>query len=164
MKTFRDKLNNPWDIDVNGETVARVKSLTGFLLTELVTPKGSAELGEDPVRFMQVLFACCKPQADERKTDEPTFLRNLNGDAVDAAVTAMTDEVIDFFQSSRRQAVRLMVDKTKALTDEATRRVILELEKMDPAAVLEKVLGRNSGASPESSVLTPPASPSAASA
>lgn len=161
MKTFRDKLSNPWDIDVNGETIARVKSLTGFLLTELVTPKGSTELGDDPVRFMSVLFACCKTQADERKIEEIVFMRNLNGEAIDAAVTALTDEVIDFFQSSRRIAVRLMVDKTKAITDEATRRVILELEKMDPAEVLANVLGKSSGVLPESSASTPTAAPSA---
>lgn len=158
MKTFKDRFDRSWDIEVHGGTITRVHSLTGYLLTNYITVEGNEELAKNPVRLLAVLFACCKAQADERKIDADDFIKGIGGDAMDAAITALQDEVIAFSPPSSRPGLRLLAEKTKALKDEAGKKMVVELEKMDPAEVLANVLGKNSGTLLASSASTPPVS------
>jgi hypothetical protein len=164
MKTFKDRGGRSWDIEVHGETVARVKSLCDLLLTDLIGGEAGMTLAADPIRVMDVLAAVCKPQIDERKVEPADFRKGLDGDALESAVDSLIAEVTDFFPKPRREIARKIVLKGQQAMELATRRVMEEVDKMTPESLLAKSRGATSGSLLESSGSTPPASLSEVSA
>ena len=104
MKSFTDSLGRAWTLVVNMATIKRVRALCGVELNTIVEVEDgrpSAKLLErfssDPVLLVDVLYAVCKPECDQRNVSDEDFGAAMAGDAVEQATDALLDEVIDLF-------------------------------------------------------------------
>ena len=62
-----------------------------------------------------VLFAICKPQADQQDVDDEAFAEGLAGDSIDEACKALVDALVAYFPESRRRLLRKAADKQKMI-------------------------------------------------
>ena len=165
MKSFTDSLGRAWTLVVNVATIKRVRALCGVDLNTIVEVedgKPSAKLLEklssDPVLLVDVLYAVCKPECDQRGVSDEDFGAAMAGDSVEAATDALLDEVIDFFPETKRRAFRKILSASRRFGEAAKRRLaeLLGDKGLEDALVSE--LERLTGLSPsaqESSARTP---------
>lgn len=158
MKTFDDKEGRSWTVDVDGDTIARVETATGLLLTDLIGGPAADAIAASPTKLLAVLYAVCKPQADARDVSEAAFRSLFNGDAVEAATEALTAEVIAFFPKARRPLMQKLTEKGREVQALAMQRAMKALEETTAANVLAKAAANSSGVDsgnlPESSEST----------
>jgi hypothetical protein len=61
-----------------------------------------------------VLFAICKPQADQQQITDEAFGEGLAGNSIDDATGALLEALINYFPESRRRLLRKAAEKQKA--------------------------------------------------
>ena len=156
MAEFRDNEGRSWVIQVTTTTLKRVKSLLGVDLGKMATDGSLYKvLAEDPILLCDLLYAICKPQADERKLSDEDFGRGLAGDAIDAATTALMEGLIDFFPKGRRELHRKALAKFRTLEVKAIRNAEDRIDSDELDKELDRRLeslsfATSSEASPES--------------
>ncbi len=130
MKAFTDNLGRTWTLVVNVATVKRVRALCGVDLNAIVEVedgKPSAHLLErlstDPVLLVDVLYAVCKPECDQRGVTDEDFGAAMGGDAVESATGALLEETVDFFPEAKRLAFRKILSASRRFGDEAKKRL-----------------------------------------
>lgn len=159
MKTFRDSKGREWAVEINVETVKRVKSRLGVLLTEILDDKLellSKLAGADPILLCDVLFVVCEPEAITKNVDSEDFGRSLAGDAILNGSDALLAELADFFPNPRTRAiVANLRGKAKATMDAMLRRAGQAVENLDPEKIAEQV--ESQARKPGSSVSSSPA-------
>lgn len=167
MKTFNDNSGRTWNVEVNVAAVKRVRSLTDANLLQVVDDPGGLieRFIRDPVLLCDVVYAVCKPQADEREITDEEFGRAMAGDAIEHATAALLEELVSFSPSPRDrrnlgrvlEATRRVMDKARDLIetrldsgeiDRAMERALAELE--EPVEALEPTLNDSSGSAPAS--------------
>jgi hypothetical protein len=74
-----------------------------------------SQLSSDPLILGDVLFAICKPQADQQNVDDESFAEGLAGDSIDEACKALVDALVSYFPESRRRLLRKAADKQKMI-------------------------------------------------
>jgi hypothetical protein len=158
MKTFNDNAGRTWTVTVNVDAIKRVRGLLDVNLLEVVDGKLLERLVGDPVLLCDLVYALCKPEADARAVSDEDFGRAMAGDVIDGATTALLEELVSFFPSSRRRLLAKALGKLKVL--EAMALEIVEKRLDGPEledrmrAALEESSG-SSGTSPASSASTP---------
>ena len=163
MKAFRDNANREWTVEVNVEALKRVKSLLDVDLLNAAGGKLLERLIADPVLLCDVVYCLVKPQADQAGVPDEDFGRAMAGDAIDAATSALLEELVGFFPQARRRVLAKAVQKMDQLQDrivagaeelldspEIEQRIDAELE------AIRSTLGRPSTSSPASSESIPP--------
>lgn len=159
MKAFTDNAGRTWDVEINVAAIKRVRGLVGVDLLEIVEGTLIEKLIRDPVLLCDVIYAVCKPQADQRSVSDEDFGRSMAGDAIEHATTALLEELVSFCPSPRdRKNLGRVLEATRELMDRA--RDLIE-QRLD-AGVLEQVgeqalqtLGDSSGSAQGSSASTP---------
>jgi hypothetical protein len=159
MRTFTDALGRSWSLEITVATLKRVRAVAGVDLIEAAGGTLLDRLVADPVLLGDVLYACVKPQAEERKITDEDFGRSLAGDAIDHATTALLEEFVAFFPSPRRRVLEQALAKLAGWRAAALSAAEARLN--DPAldaAVLAALRqpGRSSGSAPASAGSTPP--------
>lgn len=157
MKPFIDNANRTWTVTVNVDAIKRVRSLLGIDLLKVLDDgcKLLAELHDDPILLVDVLYCLCKPQADLQNVTDEDFGRAMYGDAIFNAHTAFIEELGDFFPSARqRAAIRKVIGKTNQVVERLLDHAEREIEGVDPEAVATKLIV-SSGNSQASSDSTP---------
>lgn len=163
MARFYDEHSRPWEVKVTVGSAKRVRSMTGVdVLKILDQPEILSEVAADPIRFVDVLYALCKPEADRLELSEDDFHEALAGESIEKAVDAFLEALVSFFPPARRKALERILTKagehqqrqTKALDamlDDGTLDKALDqaMQQMDPTA------GETSGKSPDPPALTP---------
>ena len=153
MKPFNDTANRTWTVTINVDAIKRVRSLLSIDLLKVLDDgcKLLAELHDDPILLVDVLYCLCKPQADLLKITDEDFGRAMFGDAILHAHTAFIEELADFFPSVRqRAAIRKLIGKTNQVVDRLLDHTETKLDQVDPDAVARTLIG-SSGNSPASS-------------
>jgi len=158
MRNFTDSTGRSWTIAINVNAIKRVRALVQVDLLEAADGRLIEKLVSDPVLLCDVIYALCKEQADAAGIDDEAFGRAMAGDAIDAAVTALLEELVDFFPLARRRVLGKALAKLRQL--EATAMTTAETQLDDPAldrklAELLRWPGSSSGTAPESLALTP---------
>jgi hypothetical protein len=120
MKTFTDNAGRSWSITINVDAVRRTRTLVGVDLMGIVDGKLLEKLIADPVLLCDCIYALCKPQADQAKVSDEEFGRAMAGDAIDAATTALLEELVGFFPQGRRRVLAKALAKLKSLEAMAT--------------------------------------------
>ena len=157
MRTFTDALNRSWSLEITVATLKRVRAVAGVDLIEAAGGTLLDRLVADPVLLGDVLYACVKPQADERKLSDEDFGRSLAGDAIDQATTALLEEFVAFFPSPRRRVLEQALAKLAGWRAAALAAAEARLNDPDlDAVVLAALHGRLSGSAPASAASTPP--------
>jgi hypothetical protein len=161
MKTFSDNAARTWTVQVNVDAIKRVRDLAQVNLLEVVDGKLLERLISDPILLCDVIYALCKPEADTKSVTDVDFGRSMAGDAIDAATTALLEELVGFFPQGRRAVLAKALSKLRALEAAALKAVDVRLDSPELEKRLQaelNKLGTWSGTAPESSASTPAAS------
>ncbi len=165
MKTFTDNMGRTWTLVVNVATIKRVRALCGVDLNSIVEVedgKPSAKLLErlsgDPVLLVDVLYAVCRPECEQKGVSDEDFGAAMAGDAVEQATDALLDEIVDFFPAAKRKAFQRILSASRRFGEAARRRLEATLAdgRFEDALVseLERLTGLSPNA-PESAESTP---------
>ena len=138
MRSFTDNAGRVWTIAVNVAAVKRVRALCGIDLASAIetSPDGGisastlSRLATDPVLLVDVLYALAKDEAAGQGVSDEDFGRAMAGDALDMAVTALIDEIVDFFPNPKRAFLRRIADVAARFGAEAQK--ALEQTLADP--------------------------------
>ena len=108
MRSFEDRTNRKWTLDITIATVERVKAVCAIDLPGLIDKRMAPldALLADDMKLAEVVFECCK-QAESESESPRTFddLKAVwNGDTADAAVKEFLQELAGFFRDPGRRA------------------------------------------------------------
>ena len=157
MKTFSDNAGRTWTVTINVDAVKRVRTLTQINLLDVLDDgcKLLAELHDDPVLLVDVLYCLCKPEADAQHVSDEEFGRGMSGDAILQASTALLEELSDFFPNARqRAAMKELLKKTETVVERLLDHAETTIADLDPESVAQTAIA-SFGNSPESSASTP---------
>ncbi|MBB3205063.1 hypothetical protein FHS27_000830 [Rhodopirellula rubra] len=164
MQKFIDRRGRVWIVDIDNTTLRRVKALTDVRLLDAIDGDLVTRLSSDPLLLGDVLFAICKPQADQQDVDDESFAEGLAGDSIDEACKALVDGLVAYFPESRRRLLRKAADKQKMIE---TRGLAAIEKRLDDPNLVDRIvedlerklavptLSDSSSDSPESSESTP---------
>ena len=131
MKTFKDKTGTQWTIDITVTTIKRVKSMLDIDLLTAADGELMQRLASDEVLMVDLIYAICYPQCEDRSVTDEQFGELLVGDSIDAAYTAFLEELADFFRDpAKRRVMRTLLDKQKLI--EKRQMEMLEQKLSDP--------------------------------
>jgi hypothetical protein len=161
MHVFEDANGKGWTVAINVAACKRVRGELGVDLPALVGG-GMGELLQDPVKFVDVMYVLCRPQADDAGISDEQFGARFGGDTLERAAEAFVEELIDFFPAPRRGPLRAMMAKSKAIDENVTRRLTERIDALDPERpeTWGRPPGNSSGGTPGPSASTPAPSPS----
>ena len=145
MKTFNDTLGRSWTVTINVDAVRRVRSLLNVNLLDVVEGPLLERLVTDPVLLCDILFALCQPEAESKSVSDEDFGRALGGDVLDAATTALLEELVDFFPSAKRSVFRKALEKLKKLEGIAIETATKRLESDELEQKMLAALGARPG-------------------
>ena len=98
MQKFVDRAGRIWIVDIDNTTLRRVKTLTGVHLLEAIDGDLITRLSTDPLLLGDVLFAICKPQADQQQITDEAFGEGLAGNSIDDATGALLEALMGLVQ------------------------------------------------------------------
>ena len=161
MKTFTDNGGRTWTVALNVTTLKRVKSLCGVDLMDAVNDGGKLleRLASDPVLLCDVIFAICRDQAEAKSITDLDFGGAMAGDPIEAATTALLEELVDFFPRGKREVLRRALQKMRVYEEKFLKAAHMKLDdpKMDAAVdrAIESILtpGASSGSAQASQEL-----------
>ncbi len=104
MRSFKDNAGRQWSVEINVAALKRVRGLTGTDLMQVIEGTLIEKLIRDPVLLCDVVYALCKPEADTRSVSDEEFGKGMAGDAIEAATTAVLEELVGFCPSPRDRA------------------------------------------------------------
>lgn len=141
MHLFKDSKGNEWDVSINVGSARDVKSLLDISLYELIDDgvKGLGALLADPSRLVDVLYVLCRGQCKERGISDEDFGRAFNGDTLEAAADAFTEELVDFFRPAARPAMRKMLAKGKEIGQLQLAEMDQRLDSLDMKRMLRQM-------------------------
>lgn len=157
MKTFTDNAGRTWTVTINVDAIKRVRTLVQVNLLDVLDDgcKLLAELHDDPVLLVDVLYCICKPEADAQSVADEEFGRAMSGDAILQASTALLEELSDFFPNARqRAAMKELLKKTETVVERLLDHAETTIDELDPESVAQTAIA-SFGNSPESSASTP---------
>jgi len=143
MRTFRDNQGREWTVEITVAAIKRVRGLAGVDLMEVLEGSNGLieKLVRDPVLLCDVVYAACKPQADEHGVTDEEFGRAMAGDAIDHATSALLDDLVDFCPSPRSRAnLGRVLKATRDVMDKAQDMVEQRIDEMINGGELERAL------------------------
>jgi len=136
MKSFTDSKGRSWTIAVHVSSIQMVKAETGIDLAEAYSGGSMIrDLLADPVLPAQVILALCTDQVAKYNTDLEDLSQSITGEAADAALKALIDDIVDFSPGRLRPALRAAIaraDEQMALASTAL------VEKIESPEVMTK--------------------------
>ncbi len=136
MQKFVDRAGRIWIVDIDNTTLRRVKTLTGVHLLEAIDGDLITRLSTDPL-LGDVLFAICKPQADQQQITDEAFGEGLAGNSIDDATGALLEALINYFPESRRRLLRKAAEKQKLIE---TRGLSAIEKRLDDPNLVDKLV------------------------
>ena len=137
MQKFIDRRGRFWIVDIDNTTLRRVKALTDVRLLDAIDGDLVTRLSSDPLLLGDVLFAICKPQADQQDVDDESFAEGLAGDSIDEACKALVDALVAYFPESRRRLLRKAADKQKMIE---TRGLAAIEKRLDDPNLVDRIV------------------------
>ena len=161
MREFRDDQGRPWMVAITVAAAERVRGLVTVDVTEDVEQSDgsvSRQTRKAPLDIIdtssiantlqilrsqygtvgEVLYAICRKQADEKKVSREDFLDGLRGDAIEAGVKAIEEELVDFFPPRLRKMVGLLATKMDEVAAEMLGQAEARMQAATAASLLEQ--------------------------
>jgi len=163
VKAFNDNTGRSWDVTINVAAIKRVRDLVGVDLLEVVEGTLIDKLIRDPILLCDIVYAVCKPQADEREVSDEAFGQAMAGDAIEHATTALLEELVSFCPSPRdRKNLGRVLKATNRVMERARDLVEQKLDSGELDRIAEEAManpevprpadaGASSGSPPASS-------------
>ena len=140
MQKFVDRKSNVWVVDIDATTLRRVKTITGVNLLEFVEGDLVERLSHDFLLLGDVLYAVCKPQADQQGISDEDFGAGLAGDVIEDATQALLEGLVAFFPEPRRRLLQTAAAKYQRVQTKAIELVQMKLDSPDmEEQVLDKL-------------------------
>lgn len=137
MKSFKIG-DREWSVIINTNTVKRVREMTKFDLLKVVEDRDALQSLNDPILFVDVLFAVCKPQADAASITDVAFGESIaDGDILESAQAALLESLADFFPRHRREPLKKAVAKLKQIQD---RVAAMQTERIESPELEKQIL------------------------
>ena len=139
--SFKDTADRSWDLSLTFTTAKRVKSLTGVDLLN-ITPELFSGFATDPAKYVDVIYAIVKPQADAAGVGDEEFGSALDGDCIYNAIQAYREAVVNFTPSpAQRRVLQYGLEQLMALEDqaEATMKKLVDMRLKQTKAELEEM-------------------------
>ena len=165
MRSFKDNQGRQWSVEINVTAIKRVRGLTGEDLMQVIEGTLIEKLIRDPVLLCDVVYAICKPEADARTVSDEDFGKAMAGDAIEAATTAVLEELVGFCPSPRDRAnLGRVLQATRKVMDRARDLVEKKLGSGELDRLADRLLSEGSGeatagssstSAPESSASSP---------
>lgn len=112
--TFKDHKNREWNCAITVGAVKRIRDATKINLCDAIDGKLLIELGNDTLKFVEILYHLLKPQAEAAKVDDDELAESLWGDTLNAAYESFVEGLISFFQRpEQREVLGRLMTKTK---------------------------------------------------
>ena len=143
MKTFTDTAGRTWTVCVNVDAIKRVRALLDINLLEVLDDgcKLLAQLHDDPILLVDVLYALCQPQAEAQNVTDVQFGQAMSGDALLHANRALLEGLSDFFPSARqRAAMKNLLQKTERVVDRLLDHAETTIAGIDPDSVAQSAI------------------------
>ena len=152
MARLTDAKGQVWEVVLDVATVKRVKELTGCNVGIILNDRmqALADLVGDPVLLIDVVYAICKPQCEQRGISDEEFGQSFSGQTLQDAYDAFMQALIDFFPNRQSRILQNLV-KT---TNQAAEVLATKAEKQTAELTAETLLDLVSS-TPESSESTP---------
>jgi len=161
VKTFIDNADRSWNVEINVAAVKRVRDLANVDLLEIVEGKLIERLIRDPILLCDIVYAVCKPQADDRDVTDEEFSRSMTDDAIEHATSALLEELVSFCPSPRdRKNLGRVLEATNRVMDKARDLVEQKLDDGELERIAEQALAQLPGAAGDSSGNAPASSAS----
>ncbi len=158
MRSFKDNAGRQWSVEINVAALKRVRGLTGTDLMQVIEGTLIEKLIRDPVLLCDVVYALCKPEADTRSVSDEDFGKAMAGDAIEAATTAVLEELVGFCPSPRDRAnLGRVLQATKKVMERARDLVEKKLDGGELDRLADRLLetaGASSISAPEPSAST----------
>lgn len=154
---FTDTENRAWNVRIDVDTIRRVRSLHSIDLAKVFSSREEiGKLMDDIVQFVDVLATICSTQMESRSVTPEQFGQALAGDALEAAIHAFEEAVLEFLPESKRRIIRRIVEGGRASQVQAQMRIEAALnrglietgirEQMSTLdRMIEKAIGNSSG-------------------
>jgi len=161
MRTFKDNAGRQWSVEINVAALKRVRGLTGTDLMQVIEGTLIEKLIRDPILLCDIVYAICKPEADTRTppVSDEEFGKAMAGDAIEAATTAVLEELVAFCPSPRDRAnLGRVLQATTKVMERARDLVEKKLDSGELDRLADRLLATAGGSSisaPESSASTP---------
>lgn len=139
MARFTDSCGRTWIIEIHVPAIKRVQALTDVNLLTIVEGELIERLSNDPVVLVDVLYACCKPQADRDGVTDEDFGAAMVGDVISDATAALLAGLVDFLPESKRRLVQKAAAKYQTMQALAMDLISERLDdpKMESNAIAE---------------------------
>jgi len=155
MRTFKDTEGREWTIAIHTTAIKRVRDLTSVDLLEIQDLSIIDRLSNDPVLLVDVVYAACKPQADERSVSDEQFGCAMSGDVIDEAYKALIEDLVAFSPSPRdRKNLGRVVEATRTAKEKARDLIDAKIDSGVLEQIIDEALadaGDSSGSAPASS-------------
>lgn len=155
MRAFTDNAERAWEIRINVAAVKRVRDLVGVDLMEIVEGKLIDRLIRDPILLCDIVYAVCKPQADEHGVSDEQFGQAMAGDAIEYATRALLEDLVSFCPSPRdRENLGRVLEATNRVMEKARDMIEQKLDSGELERMADQELanaGSSSGSPPASS-------------
>ncbi len=162
MRSFKDNQGRQWSVEINVTAIKRVRGLTGEDLMQVIEGTLIEKLIRDPVLLCDVVYAICKPEADAKNVSDEEFGRAMAGDVIEAATTAVLEELVGFCPSPRDRAnLGRVLQATRKVMDRARDLVEKKLDSGELDRLADRLLsgeataGSSFTSAPESSASIP---------
>lgn len=139
MKTFFDSQKMAWMIDLNFDTMTRVKA-AGWNLLEL-DAKHKAESGQETTiqesletdffAVFEVLWLIVEPEAKKLGISAENFGQRMAADCLATAQGTLLEELADFFQKLQRFDVAKSLEKSRQIRLMAAKKIKNRLSEVD---------------------------------
>lgn len=127
---FKNADDVSFDVKITIKTIKDLRNILSIDLLE-TTGKVVAQLSEDPIMLADVLYVCCKEEAEKKDISDEKFGIGLRGEAIDSAVNAFIEEFINFFPKQKAALLRRATNKSAVLKEKAILRVEKQIDEMD---------------------------------
>ena len=166
MRAFKDAIGRAWELRINVDAIQDLRDRKQIDLLQVLNGELGGRIADDPILAAGIVATLCADQFGKHGTDEKGFTKELFGDSLGDAMTALQEEIIDFFPSPKvRENLRTLLTTSRKVAEKAMAMASERVASLDidtAAAAMLDPPKPSSGGAPESSESTPARSSSAA--
>jgi hypothetical protein len=141
MSTFKDTNGRTWTLPtITFDRTEYIAAETEVVIQNLLLKNlaGLEELLGDYRKVVAVVWCLVEDQAGKLNVTREQFARLLDGQVLEDMADALLQAIADFFRKSKPVLLKLL-EKTRQVSDLATKEALDKLDRLDPADVLKRI-------------------------